>query len=366
MRRPRPQLNKGVEASMNEMDADDFAAAMLFFGGTDLSLTEIAESHAEILVEFGEFDPVLLTRTFGALLTVPELQCNCARIEALAHLAATAGNGKRKPTSKLVSRAFAEVGKGPIGSMEDPSEDMFVTSIYTSRGNFRVLEGIWESAGFYLQRFVNVVEKMPAIGKFIKIRESVFALLQLSDAMCARSGLKRWQDGACAPLARLPSNIVAQIRDLEGRITFSLDDLAELHINLDDLDVFLFDPGERGKMIETGLGNTALERYPLFIRDCTVSLVLPTAVSVAIKRFVIECTIDMGLRVTLVEAIGAEYMRLFHRSKIMERGRLAFAPTKHGRMAAMTGQVDEGRYLNLVFVLDTLDEIKTKIGRAHV
>ena len=48
--------------------------------------------------------------------------------------------------------------------MEDPSEDVFVTLVNTPRGNYRIFEGISEGAGFYLQRVLNVIEKMPKRG----------------------------------------------------------------------------------------------------------------------------------------------------------------------------------------------------------
>jgi hypothetical protein len=108
------------------------------------------------------------------LLAVPELQSYCLRLEALVHLSLAVGGGRQKPNRKIVGRLFAEAGKGRLGIKEDPAEDVFVALMATRRGDFRVLEGIWEAAGFYLQRLVNLLELLPAGALADRLREPVY------------------------------------------------------------------------------------------------------------------------------------------------------------------------------------------------
>jgi hypothetical protein len=95
----------------------------------------------------------------------------------LIHIAIAYGSGDRKPPKKLLANAFWSVGQGWIGSLEDPAEDVFVTNIVSRRGNFLVLGGAWESAGFYLQRVVNVLDRMPDTPICASILEPVYATL---------------------------------------------------------------------------------------------------------------------------------------------------------------------------------------------
>src|SRR5262249_25609401 len=108
-------------------------------------LEEIAAEHPGLAGQLRAFDPLKVATAYGALLTVPELQSNCLRLEALAQLGLAVGAGGRKPQPKHLIRWFAELGKGCCGAFEDPAEDVFVGLIATPRGNFRVLEGVWES-----------------------------------------------------------------------------------------------------------------------------------------------------------------------------------------------------------------------------
>jgi hypothetical protein len=76
---------------------DDLPAGMQAFTVGSIPLGPIASVHEPVLAGLAEFDPLRLAATFSGLLTVPELQSNCVRLEALVHLTLALGRGKRKP-----------------------------------------------------------------------------------------------------------------------------------------------------------------------------------------------------------------------------------------------------------------------------
>lgn len=71
------------------------------------------------LETFRPFHPVETATIFGGLLTVPELQPNCVRLEGLTHIALAYCRGTKKPCSAEVSRWYAEFGASWLGQMED-------------------------------------------------------------------------------------------------------------------------------------------------------------------------------------------------------------------------------------------------------
>lgn len=178
---------------------EEFLAGIPFDGIGVVPLANVAKDHAQALAALSEFDPLRTAATFAGLLTLPFYQGNCIRIEVLVHLAIAKGNSHRKPNDKLVSRLFAQLGTKRLGLQEDPVEDVFVSSVHTPRGNFRVLEGVWESSGFYLQRLVGALERIPEGGRYDEIRETIYSLLKISDAVCERASLERHQPGSEFP-----------------------------------------------------------------------------------------------------------------------------------------------------------------------
>lgn len=340
-----------------ELDLGEFVAAAAAFGFGNVPLRAIADEFRGLPAAFEALDPIRLTASFGGLLTTPQLQSNCIRLEVLAHLAVAYSGGRKKPNSNDISRWFSRLGDEMAGRLEDPAEDMFVSNIATPRGNFRVLEGVWESAGFYLQRLVNVVEGMPVGGGYALIRNRIYAMLKLSDLLCERAQLLRYELGNPSPESSLPAKLANSVSSLRRRVRFSGDDLAACGITIEDLDPFIFDPRDRERLLDENIGNSTLERCPLIARNGEVIFVLPTGTTAAIRRFVIERMASAGMIDALASALANEYRAVFSTTPLLG-GRMgapiAFRRSAGGLLAGIMTGIDKGRYLQFVFFVDDL------------
>jgi hypothetical protein len=341
---------------------EEMLTAMPFFGIGTVPLQPIISENEKLLRELVSFDPLRLAATFSGLLTMPELQSNCVRLEILVHLALALGGGQRKPTDKIVARLFSKTGDGIAGRQEDPAEDVFVSLIATPRGNFRVLEGVWETAGFYLQRIVDALERVPAAPRYDQARDSVYALLRLSDLVCERSGLVRHQLGNASPEPVLPKKLADTAGSLRRRVRFTSAELATHGISADHLAAFIFLADDRSGLAGESIGHSTLERYPVAHRNGDFFFLLPTATSAAIRRFVVEEMDSLGLRSSFVHTLAQEYARLFSFTPLL--GKHTGAPIKFRRTAsgvladAMT-RADRGLYVNFAFFVDTLEGFET-------
>lgn len=340
---------------------EQYLAAMQLLNMGGVPLSGIASENPELMRAVESLDPVKAASTFAGLLTVPELQSNCFRLEALIHLCLALAQSDRKPPAKLVSRLFAGIGKGLCGRIEDPAEDVFVTSIATQRGNFRVLEGTWESAGFFLQRTINVIDRMPREGGYGELRESAYALLGLSDLLCERAELVRYQPGNPSPLKMLSAELAGAGSTMRRIVRFSPDELSSRGIPTDPLAAFGFRPVQRARLVQESITHSTLERYPVARQGRHLFLLLPTAVSAAIRRHVIDWVSTIGMREALLAALADEYSQLFLRLPLLG-GRagadIEFRRTANGLLAGVMKHVDAGRYMNLVFFVDTLEDFE--------
>jgi len=337
---------------------DSFLDAMQQFSPGNVSLELIASENKNLLKTLTEFDPLLMASTFSGLLVEPALQSNCLRLELLVHLSLSSAHGKRKPNAKIVSRLFNKLGEGWAGRYEDPAEDVFVSSIATPRGNYRILEGIWESAGFYLQRVVNIVETLPHAAYYDWIRESVYALLRLSDTVCERTQLTRNQLGNPIPLDELPQEVLNSLGSLRSSVSFSEADLKAIDVSVEHLAEFGFDPAPRSNLKKETIGHSTLERFPVAHRNGEFFFLLPTSMSAAIRRYVFEKLGRVDLREALIGSLDLEYTRLFSATHLLggQMGApIIFRRTEHGLLAGVLEGVDRGRYVNFVFFIDTLE-----------
>lgn len=325
-------------------------------GIQDFGIRDLLNAHPTLVASMSSYDPYYTAATFGGLLTVPELQCNCLRLEALSRLAIAFATGNKTPPKRIVTSWFANLSSGPCGRYEDPAEDLFTTLIITPRGNFRILGGIWESAAFYLQRIVNVVDTMPDEGNWIRIKEAVYGMLKLSDLICQRASLHRYTSGGEIPHRKLPGNLLP-LQQYRKRVIFSTADLREHNLDINNFLPFVFDPNDRSSLKESSLDNSRLLYRPILIKDGELVVSLPTAISAAIRMFVVTAIGDKSRHI-LVNNLANEFSDYFENNPPLNSGRpppISFRSTANGLHASYASEISSGLYLHLHFVLDDLN-----------
>ncbi|CAN5564890.1 hypothetical protein BH10PSE7_BH10PSE7_30450 [soil metagenome] len=323
-----------------------------------ISLEPIVKENESLLRELTAFDPLLLAGFFSGLLTEPTLQSNCIRLEALVHLSLASAHGSRAPPLRLVPQLFSAVGSGTLGLLEDPAEDVFVSLIITPRGNFRILEGAWESAGFFTQRIINALELIPDDSAYNQILDRVYALLQLSDLVCERANLARYSKGNPIPQEGVSQTVLSSLRELRARIRFSESELVERGISIVHLAAFGFDLAARIDLISDTIGHSSLERNPIAYRNEEFFLLLPTAVSAAIRRFALESMEILRLRDVFSCTLAYEMGAVLNRTPLLgalKGAPIQFQQTANGLLAGLLNTIDAGRFLSFVFFSDTLE-----------
>jgi hypothetical protein len=340
------------------LSLDEFFGALSFLGIGNVPLRAVADQNRHTLATLGDYDPLRLAASFSGLLTVPDLQSNCIRLEVLVHLSLGLGGGTRKPNANLVAQLFAKLGNGIVGRQEDPAEDVFVSLVRTRRGNFRILEGVWESSGFYLERVINALELIPPGRRYEHIREAVYALLRLSDTICERAKLVRYTLGNTIPQESLSTKLLSCLGSFRRIIRFSDADLKALSISPEHIGEFGFDASTREGLIDEKIGHSTLERYPLAYRNGEIFVLLPTALSAAIRRYVVEQLNTPKLREAFAATLGLTYAKLISETPLLGLSSSApaqFQKTDAGLLAGASTRVDRGLYINFVFFIDTLD-----------
>jgi hypothetical protein len=301
-------------------------------------------------------DAIETATLFSALLTKRELQANCLRLEVAVHLALAYCTGRGKPSEDFASKVFDDLGRGACGRSEDPAEDVFVGLVHTPNGNFRVLEGIREGTNFYLQVVLNVMYDLPDEHHYNRLRQAVEGLLRLSDAIAERAELIEHSLGKEFPLNDLPNALADELHALCSLVCFSHDELESLRIDQSLLTDFAFRLAEAANLREQSIGHTDLERYPIALKADSICVLLPSAISTAITRCVIETTVKSSV-VSFEHALVKEFSRLFSTIPVLGEGPLPHLPfrrLKGGFVASTIKQIDSGRYLQLVFHIDDL------------
>ena len=260
-----------------------------------VKFAEVLERHTGFADAFRKFDVLELCKSIAALLCCPECQANTLRLEVLAHLALALADGEAKPSPESVIAITEEFGPGsPAALAEDPPEDVFVGYIASALGGFRVLNGLLPSGESSIVQLLNILSSEDVPRSVTRLIVPVRALLRLSDAMCGRFELKRYQEGSGRPGESVAHEVAKRYLDQSYKLSFSIENLRDLGLTLGSLTPFTFDSGRRSSLLSEQLWNTTLEERPLLQKDNVLTVLHPTAIPRACQRFILLSLRDLG------------------------------------------------------------------------
>ncbi|WP_173200636.1 hypothetical protein [Geobacter sp. SVR] len=277
-----------------------------------VTIEEITKENKRLIHDLSRYDPTIAVPLLASLLTLPEYQSHCMRFEVLVTLAVTHCRGRKKANISQAVRWFSLIGKSQCMLGEDPAEDVFVSLVQDSAGNYRLLEGVWEAAGFYTQRVLDVIATMPDTGQFGQIKKSVRALLVISDIVCEKAGVHRYQLGSAEHYTELSLPKLLGRNTLISRVSITFSELEENNITLKDIKPFLFYPQMREDLPAQQIGLSYLDRCPLIVfGEKHLTVVLPQTLSVAVRDYAITSIIKGGLTETFDGILAQNYSKLF-------------------------------------------------------
>lgn len=355
------------ESDMERLNA--LFAENMRWANRAVTLEEVAKANKSLVRDLARYDPAVAVPLLASLLTVPEYQSNCIRLEILVALAVVYCRGRKKPNIAEAIRWFSLIGKSQCVSGEDPAEDVFVSLVYDSNGDYRLIEGIWESAGFYTQRVLDVIATMPDTGRFWQIKRSVRALLIISDIICEKSALRRYQLGSDECHSVLSSRMLPRRNALISRIKISFAELEEHGISFDDIKPFILHPQMRNDLPMQEIGYSYLEYCPLIVHNEKYLIVaLPTAISVSVRDYVIANVIEGGFTEAFDEVLAHKYSELFSDTPLL--GGPFHSPVdwmKSGahRLSTFAVGFDEGHFISFHFFLPSV-QIHSDGGFKHI
>ena len=325
----------------------------------DVTIQEISDENKALVQDLSNYDLALTVPLLASLLTLPEYQSNCIRLEILVALALVHCRGRKKANIGQAARWFSQIGKSKCVAGEDPAEDVFVSLVQDRRGDYRILEGVWEAAGFYTQRVLDVIATTPDSAQFRQIKKSVRSLLIISDMVCEKAGLHRYQLGSDERHSALFPRKLPGRNILISHVTITFAELDKHGISHADIEPFLFHPEMREDLSAQHIGLSSLDRFPLIVHAGEhLTVALPSALSVAIRDYVIANVMKGGLVKTFDGLLAKNYAQLLHDTPLL--GGPMHAPVhwrKLGkdRWSNFYSKIDEGYFISCHLFLPSVE-----------
>ncbi|KAG9605196.1 hypothetical protein KCV01_g6176, partial [Aureobasidium melanogenum] len=319
---------------------------------------DVGKDNAALVADLAGYDQETTVALLASLLTIPAHQAECLRFELLASLALIHCKGEHVATVEDARRWHAAIGESNSVTGEDPAEDVFVSLVGNTQGDYRLLEGVWEAAGFYTQLMADVVFDMPDTNPYRPLKRAAQAILRLSDLVCARAGLRRFESGADDTPDELDTGGL-DAPALRSRVMLTNAELREAGVAFADLGLFLLTPALLATLKGQTPGAGVIEQRPLLQTKNGLIVVLPTAISIALRHVAIAFAKQSSEMGNLDGALANAYAKTLDETPVFGGSRrlhLAWHQHKTTRLAVAVSTVDAGHFMVLQFVLPSMHQ----------
>jgi hypothetical protein len=196
---------------------------------------------ADLGDELSPLNPLRAAAVLGGLLTLPALQANTPRLEALTTAVAAVGAGGQAPGRGRLT-GWLNTGVRGVAVTEDPPEDAFLLPVLTDFGEFRVFEGVFEKnaavTDALLEALADLSREEPDV---TELMFEAFALMSVSEAIATRARLARAEYGGGSNGEDIELPPSDRLSALGRRVQFSRADLAAARAPLPLLKPYLLD-----------------------------------------------------------------------------------------------------------------------------
>jgi len=300
----------------------------------------------------------------AGLCTVPRFQANSYRLELFVQAVVAGCKGKRTPTwQQLQTWLNFFVGDFEISRLEDPPEDAFVLNVLTGVGDFRVLGGTWEAGEHAASLLIEAVAGLN-LKNAGRLMAPVLALLRMSDAVASRSGLARWHSERSTSKRALPIDSKTPLTEWAQHVVFTAFELVERGIPPEHLNPLVLSPDAYASLADQGNQESDLHRYPVIRIADTFILALPSAVTYAVRRFIVATADELDLVSDLNSVMmNRVLIRLqkavshSHRHPVFKIDLPSFVRSIEGWCVSIVVRVGQRRFLHFVVVAFGLLEI---------
>lgn len=311
----------------------------------------IKNAFGEALKEYSKIDTVSV---FSSFLLNPSYQSSQYRLEKAISICLSFCKGDKEPDLSLVKFIF-EKSYELFGSMEDPAEDVFISTVWFEGNQYKVSKGLWEGGIYQTQIFLDFISSAQNNEKNIFIKNRLRAILKASDLILTKIGISINEIGAEYPITDINYDEIPDLRELIDKV------------KLPHFDESLFLPcidiNNLSELYKQEFGESDLEEAPFVTDGDSCSLILPSSILVCIKRQIINF-VRKNYSNEMLDAL----FFIYQAKKINETNllrKLVNIPIEFSRIKGIDGwryydniiEFDKGYFFHFIFLGESLSSL---------
>jgi hypothetical protein len=301
-----------------------------------------------------EYSKVDTACFFSSLLLIPSYQSSQYRLEKAIVISLSFCEGDKKPDKNLIDFILKKSSE-LFGMMEDPAEDVFISTIWFENKQYKISTGLWEGGVYQTQIFLDFLETAPNNSKNLKIKKRVAAILKASDLIITKNELKANEIGGEYPVAKIN---IDELNDINANIG-----MVKLNSFLESAFLPCIEKIEVSNLYAQEFGASDLEEKPFIINKGNCFLILPSSILVCIKRQIIKFVREEYSGEHLDSLFFSHQSQKLHETNLLKKLKgspVAFYPIKdvNGWMSSeFIVEFDKGYFFQFIFLGESLNAI---------
>lgn len=262
-----------------------------------IPIAQLLKEHSGLVAKLRRFDFPQAARLVAGLSLHPQFHANTIRIEVLEHLIAVSCQKRAEASlNDLIHWLEKDMAESKVAHLEDPVEDVFIGCINSTFGSYRIFSGVFPDGDFWVERLLSFLADKQELPSFQTAVKDVLPLLKLSEALVERVRLVRYSPGGGNAMGKIL--VPRRWRELAPQVEalrFSDADLALLGLNRGELREFILTNEHRVRLPSEDLWNSSLDRMPLIEEVDGISVIIPSRMTSAAARFLVERIAASGM-----------------------------------------------------------------------
>lgn len=299
------------------------------------------------------YSAIETTSIFSALSLNPNFQSSQYRLEKAISISLSFCKGNKKPDLNLI-KFILEKSSELFSHLEDPAEDVFISTLWFDGEQYKVSTGLWEGGIYQTQIFLDFFESGKDDKKLTPIRNELRAILKASDLVITTLKLRINEIGAEYPIKNID---YAQL---------DLDELVN-NVKLQSFDKVAFLPcitiDSCSKLYKQELGESDLEAAPFFTDGDNCYLILPSAILACIKRKIVSFVRKKYSNGMLDYLFLNFQARRIYETRLLRK--FENIPIEFSKIKGVEGwssseaiiKFDEGYFLHFIFLAESLNSL---------
>ncbi|BCG64203.1 MAG: hypothetical protein methR_P1971 [Methyloprofundus sp.] len=310
----------------------------------------IKTTFSEILKKYSKIDT---TSIFSSLLLNPNYQSSQYRLEKAISICLSFCDGNEKPDLNLIKFIFEKINEFGFEHMEDPAEDVFISTIWFEGKQYKLSTGLWEGGIYQAQIFLDFIEEAPDNDRNIFLKNRLQAILKASDLIITKAGLSVNEVGAKYPIEDINYEELSNLDELTDKV--------KIQTFNDSTLLPCINANNTSKLYKQEFGASDLEENPFFISGDKYSLILPSSILVCIKRQVVNFIRD-NYSDELLNALFFDYQaKRIHNTNLFKK--FKHIPIEFFKIKGIDNwgyfesviEFDKGYFFHFVFLAESLN-----------